>query len=101
MLPDLEMLRRLLDSGRLGCADLREVRRLHDELASRHIARLERPNRVWAERLFYEHRLGRQRPDALGVPLGRQTTVNRSELVAGAVAAFDAMPRPKKPPGRA
>jgi len=90
--PDREMLRRLLDSGKLAQEERAEAQRLLDDLSSGRVLRLPMTQRVWVERLFYRFRLGDQRP--------KQVTKDSKTKTKDLLAAFDAMPRPKKPPGK-
>jgi len=86
------MLRLLLACDKLTPDEALRARKLHDDLAAGRFVRLDHESRVWVERLFYVHKLGPQRPPAVGNP-NKPTS---KQLIA----AFDAMPRPKKPPGK-
>lgn len=90
--PDREMLRRLLASGKLAEEERVEAQRLLDELSAGRVLRLATTQRVWAERLFHRLGLGDQRP--------KQTTKDSKAKAKELLAAFEAMPRPKKPPGK-
>jgi len=86
------MLRLLLASGKMTPDEVSRARGLYDALAAGHMVRLDHESRVWVERLFYAHKLGAQRPREVAKP----SKPTSKQLIA----AFDAMPRPKKPPGK-
>jgi len=91
--PQREMLRRLLDSGKLSPSDAEAVRKLYDEIVVGRIGGLTHPQIVWAERLCRRCGIAASRPK----PFIKMTTKEDKKRV---LAEFDAMPRPKKPPGR-
>jgi hypothetical protein len=90
--PEREMLRLLLACGKLTPDEVGRARKFFDDLAAGRLVRLDHENRVWVERLFYAHKLGQQRSREVAKP----TKATSKQLIA----AFDAMPRPKKPPGK-
>jgi hypothetical protein len=94
-LSEREKLRRLLESDRLAQCERKEAQRLHDELVGGRVAQLSTPSRVWVESLIKKHRLWG------GLQLGLLALNRRKAKARELAAAFDAMPRPKKPPGRA
>lgn len=89
--PEREMLRLLLACEKLTPDEATRARKLDDDLAAGRFVRLDHESRVWVERLFFLHKLGKQRPREVAKP-----KATSKELAA----AFDAMPRPKKPPGK-
>jgi hypothetical protein len=92
-LPQREMLRRLLDSGKLTPSEAGAVREMHDALTTGRIGGLNQRQAAWAEEVC--RRCGivvaRARPDS------RKKGKDAAKKL---VAEFDALPRPKKPPGR-
>jgi len=90
--PEREMLRLLLACEKLTPHEASRARKLHDDLAAGRLVRLDHESRVWVERLFSAHKLRPQRPPVVGNP----SKPTSKQLIA----AFDAMPRPKKPPGK-
>jgi hypothetical protein len=92
-LPQREMLRRLLASGKLTPTETKTVRKLHDDLVAGQIGGLNGQQAAWAEEIC--RRCGivvaQARPDS---------RKKDREAAKKLVAEFDAMPRPKKPPGR-
>jgi hypothetical protein len=90
--PEREMLRLLLACEKLNPYEASRARKLSDDLAAGRLVRLDHENRVWVERLFHAHKLGSQRPQESAKP----TKATTKQLIA----AFDSMPRPKKPPGK-
>jgi len=92
-LPQREMLRRLLDSGKLTPSETKAVRKLHDDLVTGQIGGLNGQQAAWAEEICRR----------CGVVVARVRPDHRKkgkEEAKKLVAEFDAMPRPKKPPGR-
>jgi hypothetical protein len=91
--PQREMLRRLLDSGKLTSSEAGAVREMHDALTTGRIGGLNQRQAAWAEEVC--RRCGivvaRARPDS------RKKGKDAAKKL---VAEFDALPRPKKPPGR-
>jgi hypothetical protein len=89
---DRAMLQSLLDSGKLSQEEAQQARKLCDDLVEGRIARLNPQHRAWVDHLFFEYKLGGQRPrEAAKISKARKAEI---------IEAFDAMPRPKKPPGR-
>jgi hypothetical protein len=86
------MLRLLLACEKLGPDQAARARKLYDDLEAGRLVRLDLESRVWVERLFRAHELMPTRPAQVGKP----SKATSKQLVA----AFDAMPRPKKPPGK-
>ncbi len=94
-LPEREVLRRLLDSGKLTAADQEFVRQMHDDIVAGRIGGLAHQQRTRVERLCRE--CGVQ----LAVPPPRSETRKKKEVeTEQLLAQFDAMPRPKRPPGK-
>jgi len=91
--PQREMLRRLLDSGKLSPGEADTVRKLYDDIVAGRIGGLNHPQIVWAERLCRRCAIVPIRP---GVAYGRKAREEQDKRVA----EFAAMPRPKKPPGK-
>jgi hypothetical protein len=91
-LPQREMLRRLLDSGKLATSDAKAVRKLHDDLAAGRIGGLNGQQAAWAEELC-------RKCGFVAAPV-RPHKKRTTDEAKRMVAEFDAMPRPKKPPGR-
>ena len=91
--PQREMLRRLLDGGKLTADETVAAQEMLDALKAGRIAGLAQRQVTWAEELC--RRCGivvtRVRPVA---------TSKREDQTRRTVAEFDALPRPKKPPGR-
>jgi hypothetical protein len=84
---DQETLRRLLDSGKLDAAEGTEIQSALDGLlAGKEVTGQQR---LRASVLYERYKLGEAHP-------GRKRGADKRELLA----AFDAMPRPKKPPGK-
>jgi len=84
---DQETLRRLLDSGKLDAAEGTEIQSALDGLlAGKEVTGQQR---LRASVLYERYNLGEAHP-------GRKRGADKRELLA----AFDAMPRPKKPPGK-
>ena len=92
-LPQREMLRRLIDSGKLTPSEAETVRKLYDDLVAGRIGGLHHKQSVWAEQLCEKCGIAANRPTK---NYGKKTRDEAKKLVA----EFDAMPRPKKPPGR-
>lgn len=86
------MLRLLVACEKLTPDEASRARKLLDDLEAGRLVRLDHENRVWAERLFHAHKLGSQRP--------REPARSGKATSKQLIAAFDAMPRPKKPPGK-
>ena len=92
-LPQREVLRRLLDSGKLTPSEADAVRKSYDEIVDGRIGGLNHAQSVWAEQLCQKCGITPNRP-----PMStKKPTKEDKERV---IAQFDAMPRPKKPPGR-
>jgi hypothetical protein len=92
-LPQREMLRRLLDSGKLTPTETAAVRKLHEDLVAARIGGLNGQQAAWAEELCGKCGI----VYALAPPVSPK---KGKEAAKKLVADFDAMPRPKKPPGR-
>jgi diphthamide synthase (EF-2-diphthine--ammonia ligase) len=93
-LPQREVLRRLLDTGKLVPSDAKLVRRAYDDLVAGKIAALSFEQRVHMERLC-------RRCGVALTEITRSDSKKKAQLEQKrAVADFDAMPRPKRPPGR-
>jgi hypothetical protein len=86
---DKETLDRLLASGTLTLAEAADVERIHDAVATGR--ELDPAQRLRANTLYDKHKL-----DGEGAQSGRRRVQARNEELN---AQFDAMPRPKKPPG--
>jgi hypothetical protein len=91
-LSELDMLTQLLDSGKLALEESERARGMYCDLISGRVPKLSQESHVWVHRLFYEHRVGGQPP--------RRVSKDRKAQTKELFAAFEAMPRPKKPPGR-
>ena len=91
--PQREMLRRLLDSGKLTPSETEAARKLYDEIVAGRVGGLNHAQSVWAERLCRRCGIAASRPK----PFIKKVTKEDKEKV---IAQFDAMPRPKKPPGK-
>ena len=92
-LSDRETLRQLLESGKLNADESQTFRTMYDDLVAGRIALLDRKQRLWAETLYNEkYKLGEERAKT-----GKKRSTNKNKEL---LATFDAMPRPKKPPGR-
>jgi hypothetical protein len=87
---DKETLDRLLASGTLTLAEAAEVERIRDAVAAG--KDLDPAQRLKANTLYDKHRL-----DGEGAQSGRRRVQARNDELN---ARFDAMPRPKKPPGK-
>jgi hypothetical protein len=92
-LPQREMLRRLLDSGKLTPSEAEAAGKLRDDIVDGRIGGLNHAQSVWAEQLCKKYGIVASRP-ALNI---KKATKEDKERV---IAQFDAMPRPKKPPGK-
>jgi hypothetical protein len=92
-LPQREILRRLLDSGKLTPGDTVTVRKLYDDLLAGRMGGLNHPQSVLVQALCEKCGVvvSRARPN------DKKKTKDDKERI---LADFDAMPRPKKPPGR-
>ncbi len=91
-LPHREILRRLLDSGKLTPSEAETARKMHHDLVAGRIGGLNSQQGAWTQKLcrrvdvsMHEASVGKTKAQA----------EKESQL-----AAFDAMPRPKKPPGK-
>ena len=92
-LPQREMLRRLLDSGKLPPSDAKAVSNSYDELVAGRIGGLNQLQAAWAEQLC-------EKCGIVLVTVRPDTRKKGKDAAKKLVAEFDAMPRPKKPPGR-
>lgn len=89
-LADKETLQRLLASGKLTLAETAELQQSYDALVAG--KELESPQRMMANTLYDKYKIGEER-----VQGGRRRGQSKlGELLA----KFDAMPRPKRPPGK-
>jgi hypothetical protein len=87
---DRETLDRLLASGTLSLAEAVTVERIHAAVATG--KELDPAQRLKANTLYNRHQL-----DGEGAQTSRRLARSRSDELN---AKFDAMPRPKKPPGK-
>jgi hypothetical protein len=87
---DRETLDRLLASGTLTLAEAVDVERIHEVVATGR--ELDPAQRLKANALYERHKL-----DGEGAQSSRRLARSRSDALN---AKFDAMPRPKKPPGK-
>jgi hypothetical protein len=92
-LPQREMLRRLLDSGKLTPSESEAARNLYDDIVDGRIGGLNHAQTVWAEQLCKKCGVTSNRPP---IRTRKDTKEDRERVIA----QFDAMPRPKKPPGK-
>jgi hypothetical protein len=89
-LTDKETLQTLLGSGKLTPGETTDIQQSYDALVAGH--ELEPHQRMKANTLYDKHKLGEERV---------QASRKRSQSKTGELlASFDAMPRPKRPPGR-
>lgn len=91
-LPQREMLRRLLDSGKLTPSEAETAGKLRDDIVDGRIGGLNHAQSVWAEQLCRKCGITNRPP-----PRTKKPTKEDKERV---IAQFDALPRPKKPPGK-
>lgn len=93
-LPQREVLRRLLDTGKLAPAEEKLLRQAYDDLVAGKMVALNYEQRVQMEQLCRR----------CGVALTENTPSDSKKKARlekeRAVANFDAMPRPKRPPGK-
>jgi hypothetical protein len=92
-LPQREILRRLLDSGKLTPSETEAAGKLHDDIADGRIGGLNHAQSVWAEQLCRKCGISPNRP---ALSIKKETKEDKERVIA----QFDAMPRPKKPPGK-
>jgi hypothetical protein len=92
-LPQREMLRRLLDSGKLTPTEAEVVRKLYDDIVAGLVGGLTVAQSLWAEQLCRKCGIIPNRP---GMSLKKETKQDKQRVLA----EFDALPRPKKPPGK-
>lgn len=92
-----EMLRRLLDSGKLPAGDVESVRKLFDDIVAGRIGGMNHPQSVWAEKLCEQCGVDIRQPGARDTQTTRKKAKEEKDRI---LAEFDALPRPKKPPGR-
>ena len=89
-LTDKETLRALLASGKLTLEETREIQQSYDALITGQ--ELEPHQRMKANTLYEKYKLGEERV---------QASRKRGQSKLGELLAkFDAMPRPKRPPGK-
>jgi hypothetical protein len=96
-LPHRETLRRLLDCGKLAPSEVAAVRKLYDDIVAGRIGGMNHPQSLWAEQLC--RRCGvevRQAEPGDNGASRKKAKDEKNRLLA----EFDALPRPKKPPGR-
>lgn len=88
------MLRRLLDSAKLTPSEWHSVRQMHEALVAGRVGGLTEQQSVWVAPLCQR----------CGIAVGGARSINAAkvgrEVTARLLAEFDALPRPKKPPGR-
>jgi hypothetical protein len=87
---DKETLERLLASEKLTPIEMADIQRIYDEVVSGKELRIDQRQR--ATTLYDKYELGEE--PARG---GRRRGQQQNDALA---AKFDAMPRPKKPPGK-
>jgi hypothetical protein len=87
------MLRRLLDSGKLTLGEAETARKLYDDIVAGRIGGLTYEQIVWTEQLGLKCGFLPNRP---GITYGKKARQEQEK----ALAEFDSLPRPKKPPGR-
>jgi hypothetical protein len=88
---DRERLRRVLDSGKLTRTEADVFKKKYEQLVSGKLAELTDGDRRWVGSIYYERGVGEMR--FASRQKARKVEDDQS-------AAFDALPRPKKPPGR-
>ncbi|MDP9034491.1 MAG: hypothetical protein M3O50_06760 [Myxococcota bacterium] len=89
---DQETLRHLLDCREIKPEERAAVQGLWDDLLAKRIAAVPEKTRVWIDALHDEtYKLNEPRPR----PASKAGASKREQI-----AAFDAMPRPKRPPGK-
>jgi hypothetical protein len=93
-LPQREVLRRLLDTGKVGPREAKLLRQAYDDLVAGKIAALNYEQRVQMEQLC--RRCGVALTEATRSDSKKKARLEKER----ALADFDAMPRPKKPPGK-
>lgn len=91
-IPQRVVLRQLLDSGKLTAAETKTVKQLFDNLSRGRIGGLNSQQSAWIEQVCQRCGVAVDRPK----PPPRKKKDDTKRLAA----EFDAMPRPKKPPGR-
>lgn len=91
-LPHREMLRGLLDSGQLTPSEAETAGKIHGDLVGGGIGGLNYQQGAWTQRLC--QRVGISMHEARPTVSKAQAEKERQ------LTEFDAMPRPKKPPGR-
>jgi len=95
--PQREMLRRLLDSGKLAPSEAKTVRKLIDDIVAGCIGGLSHPQAVWAAQLCKKCGVAAQPAVARDNQSSRKKAKDEHDRI---LADFDAMPRPKRPPER-
>ncbi len=89
--PQRVMLRQLLGSGQLTAPETERVQQMSDDLNAGRIGGLNAQQAAWAEQLCAR----------VGIVVERAAPPRRKkDETKTHVAAFDALPRPKKPPGK-
>jgi hypothetical protein len=92
-----EMLRRLLETGKLSEDDATTIRKLYDDIVAGRIGGMNHPQSVWAEGLCQTCGVDIRQPGARDAASSKKKAKEEKERI---LAEFEAMPRPKKPPGR-
>jgi hypothetical protein len=92
-LPQREVLRRLLDCGKLTPSESEAARKLYDDIVDGRIGGLNHAQSVWAEALCKKCEIAPNHPP---MRARKETKEDKAKVIA----QFDAMPRPKKPPGQ-
>lgn len=90
--PQRVVLRQMLESGKLSAAETKTVKQLFDDLSRGKIGGLNSQQSAWMEQVC--SRIG------IAVDKPRAPPRKKKEDTKKIAAEFDALPRPKKPPGR-
>jgi hypothetical protein len=90
--PQRVVLRQMLDCGKLTSAETKTVGKLFDDLSAGRIGGLNTQQSAWVEQVC--KRCG------IAVERAKPPPRKKKDETKKLVADFDAMPRPKKPPGR-
>jgi len=89
-----EMLRRLLDSGKLTPSETEAARKMHDDLTAGRVGGLNDQQSAWADQLC--RKCGISMHEAKPGDSKKKAQEEKKRQLA----EFDAMPRPKRPPGK-
>ena len=91
---DLQVLRALLSmpAGKLSQHEKRVFQEMFDKLATGHIPKLSPKQRIWADSVYDDHDLDKERPPPKNIQVMDKSLVQKF--------AIDTMPKPLKPPGR-